>query len=326
MQKLCSVDEVRTMIEEGKKLLLAGAEKLLSGLPEGHWIGGTIPYFMADDGGEFSEEKIFVNILPDYIKRLKLNTYHEDTISNIYRDAFENGLSVIIIPSSSPTHMSFALNAPTYDDFAHSPLIGWISGINLNGEPGAKAKVFFGEKCKALEDGAVVMHMEIPSGKYAEIDIINIFKQGTGDIISFGENTFSVTECLVNGEKTNFADYLKENSVDTKFPLVADYAGAMINTSFQGVDEAEKKVTFYAPVFRDVEYRLAAPMENYMEEFSANMPAEDPDTIFFSCNCILNYLYCELEGKSTGGIKGPITFGEIAYQLVNQTLVFASIK
>jgi len=41
----------------------------------------------------------------------------------------------------------------------------------------------------------------------------------------------------------------------------------------------------------------------------------------FACNCILNYLYGKLEGKKTGDITGPITFGEIAHQLLNQTMV-----
>ena len=46
----------------------------------------------------------------------------------------------------------------------------------------------------------------------------------------------------------------------------------------------------------------------------------------FSCNCILNYLYAGLEGKRTGSITGPITFGEIAHQLLNQTIVQLYIR
>lgn len=46
----------------------------------------------------------------------------------------------------------------------------------------------------------------------------------------------------------------------------------------------------------------------------------------FACNCILNFLYSELEGKSTGAITGPITFGEIADQLMNQTLVYVQLE
>ena len=41
---------------------------------------------------------------------------------------------------------------------------------------------------------------------------------------------------------------------------------------------------------------------------------------------MLNYLYAELEGKKTGSIVGPITFGEIAYVLLNQTLVHLLIE
>ncbi|MFN7050994.1 MAG: DUF6976 family protein, partial [Gemmobacter sp.] len=71
---------------------------------------------------------------------------------------------------------------------------------------------------------------------------------------------------------------------------------------------------FYAPVFADVEYRLARRREGGVEPADAQQSA-------FSCNCILNYLYGGLEGKTTGGYTGPVTFGEVAYVLLNQTLV-----
>jgi hypothetical protein len=40
----------------------------------------------------------------------------------------------------------------------------------------------------------------------------------------------------------------------------------------------------------------------------------------------LNYLYANLEGKKTGHIVGPMTFGEIAYMLLNQTLVYLTFE
>jgi hypothetical protein len=46
----------------------------------------------------------------------------------------------------------------------------------------------------------------------------------------------------------------------------------------------------------------------------------------FSCNCILNFLYGGFEGKRINNFNGPITFGEIAYQLINQTLVYVLIE
>jgi hypothetical protein len=55
------------------------------------------------------------------------------------------------------------------------------------------------------------------------------------------------------------------------------------------------------------------------------MPEGLGHQIIFSCNCILNYLYSGLKGKKTAGITGPATFGEIAYQLLNQTMVYLRI-
>ena len=55
------------------------------------------------------------------------------------------------------------------------------------------------------------------------------------------------------------------------------------------------------------------------------MPKEINGSILFSCNCILNYQYAELEGEKTKGFTGPVTFGEVAYQLLNQTMVYLTI-
>ena len=38
-----SVEEISQLIANGKKLLLAGDENLLNKLPQGDWIGGSIP-------------------------------------------------------------------------------------------------------------------------------------------------------------------------------------------------------------------------------------------------------------------------------------------
>jgi hypothetical protein len=113
-----------------------------------------------------------------------------------------------------------------------------------------------------------------------------------------------------------------EKGLDVKLPLVADYNGALLNLSFQTVDLATRRVTLYAPVFEDVTYRIAAPLrQDYAEAFGRELAARAIQPVF-ACNCILNYLYGELEGKKIGDMVGPITFGEIAYMLLNQTMVY----
>lgn len=318
-----SVEEIGQLIANGKKLLLAGDENLLGKLPKGDWIGGSTPYFMSDKGGIITKEKIYANILPDYVSNIKIKTYDIASIKDVYKDCYDNGFSVIIIPAFSETHLSFAINAPDYKDFAVHPMIGWISGYYL-GDSGANAKSFAGNQSSASTKDAVVMHIELPKGKYADLDIINLFSQGDGDVLEFEESGFTAKDVYVNGTKMNFANYLKAKGIDTRLPLVADYNSVMINISIQNV--ATDKVDFYAPVFKGIQYKFASPVSNYIDAFKAVLANKNDVCPTFSCNCILNFLYSELEGKSTGDITGPITFGEIGYQLLNQTLVTLDIK
>lgn len=320
------VSSVEAFIRNGGKLILAGDEKVLSKLPAGTWIGGTIPYFMDNDGGVFTQEKIYVTKVPDYATNVVIKTYDVETIHQIYRDAPANGFSIIIIPAFSAMHTSFALNAPSYEGFATSPLVGWISGVSLDELANTSPKTFDGITTTGHENKAVVFHIELPQNKVADIQIVNIFQQGEGDTIQFSTDGFHAQEAYVNGKKVNFAEYIDQNGIDTKLPLVADMHGAMINTSFQQVSLAEKRVDFYAPIYTGIDYKIAKPIGDYVTDFQANVATDLGEKIFFSCNCILNYLYADLQGKSLLGITGPITFGEIAYQLLNQTMAYIVIE
>lgn len=316
---------VKAMIEAGKTLLLAGDEKSLRGLPPGAWIAGTIPYFMGEQGGVFTQDQIYVTELPDYILKAEVKVYDETNIHQVYDDAPPYGFSVIIIPASSPTLFTFALNAPSFAGFATRPLIGWIAGVALDEET-TTPKVFDGTRGQALENGAVVLHVNLPTTKLVEIGMVNIFEQGEGDTITFPQSGFSATDALINGQSKNFADYLAENAVDTKLPLVVDLYGAMINTSFQSIDLVKKKVNFFAPVFAGFRYKIAQPVGDYVSQFLTEVPAGVGENLFFSCNCILNYWYADLAGKKTADFTGPMTFGEIAYQLLNQTMAYLTIE
>jgi hypothetical protein len=205
----------------------------------------------------------------------------------------------------------------------NSPLVGWNAGVLLSEIADSRPKVFDGTTLQSFENAAVVLHATTNDDYVARIEIINPFKQSSGDTITFPHSGFAVTDCLVNGQPLNLFDYIQQNGVDTRWPLVADYAGAQINVSFQGTDDAIKRVRFYAPVFEDVEYRLADPLANLAEFFGKEFDARKVNPAF-SCNCILNFLYAELEGKRTGNATGPITFGEIAYMQLNQTLVYVT--
>ena len=80
-----------------------------------------------------------------------------------------------------------------------------------------------------------------------------------------------------------------------------------------------------APVCEDVVYRHAKPVDDYIEAFTNQVPTGSNDNVVFSCNFILSFMYSELKGKRAGDLVGPFTVGEVAYQLLNQTLVCLTI-
>lgn len=322
---LLEVDEVAALIRRGEALLLAGDEVPLRRLPAGRWIAGTIPYFMSEEGGVVDRRRIFVDTLPA-LRCVATRRYGERDIARIYADLPPDVLAVMIAPSWSRVHLAFALNAPSYERFATAPLLGWISGVHLSEVGRATPKVFHGATGEALEQEAVVMHLALPPGKTTELAILNIFEKGEGPAISFPSTGFSATVAEVDGVRQSFAAYVREAGLDTRLPLVADYCGARINVSFHEVDEAAGEVRFFAPVFAGVEYHHARPVGDYVDAFVSALPRGVERGIALSCNCILNYVHSSLEGRSTGRIVGPITFGEIAYQLLNQTMVYLTIS
>lgn len=319
--KLVSFDATKSMILQGRCLCIAGDEQLLEKLPKGVWIGGSIPYFMAAEGGLCDQERLYVTEIENFLGVPRISFYSADELKTLSTDAPANGYSIIIIPANSPAHEEYAANAPLYEDMYLKPIVGWISGVHLNDLQRLRPSVMNGQIGEPSSRQAVVMHVELDPNRVAEVHTINCFNQGQGDTIAFKESGFSVKNCLINGHETNFARYLKLGSADTRLPLVADYCGMLVNVSIKQVNE--DSVELYAPVFSGVDYRLAQPIDNYLDTFQQALPS-NTETIQFSCNCILNYLYSELEGKKIA-IGGPMTFGEVAYQLLNQTLVYLTV-
>lgn len=322
---LMTLAEARAAIESGLYLSIAAEESLLRQLPSGNWMAGSIPYFMGQNGGATSRDLLFVTTMPAMDVAPVMRWYDEARLDRVALDAPSNGLSVLIVPAFSEVHSRFAREAPSYEDMFMKPLVGWIAGVHLDDLGTSKPVVVNGQTLEFSTTKALAMHVPLPESIYPRIEILNLFEQGDGDVIRFPSTGFSARECTVNGQLTTLAQYLTDRKIDTRLPLVADYSGAMINVSFKAVDEAAGVVDFYAPVFDDIDYRIAGPVPDYAKAFGGALP-QDAHGAGWSCNCILNYLYGELEGKRTGPITGPMTFGEIAYQLLNQTMVYVTLE
>lgn len=321
---MATVEETSALLRARRALFVAGDESLLRRLPRGTWVGGTSAYFIAEEGGVQTRDRLCVSLVPDVATETAIHVYGPGTIERVYRDVPDNGFGLVVVPAESATLRAFALNAPRFENFACRPLIGWVAGVELPDLGKVAPRVFDGSSGQVLNDAAVVLHVSLPRTLSAEVGIVNIFERGEGDDLTFAEDGFAAREVLVAGKPTPFVRYLQERAVDTRLPLVADYNGAMVNISFQRVDVEAGEVRFYAPVFRGVHYRLARPVGDYVTAFSSQLP-EDLPRVAWSCNCVLNYIHAGLEGRRTPGFTGPATFGEIAYQLVNQTLVYLRI-
>ena len=321
---MLTVAEVTPLILAGRFLALAADENTLKSLPHGNWIAGTIPYFVGENGGLQTRDLIHVTDLAAADSGAKIVDYTLDTIPEIANDAPDNGYTVLIIPALSEIHTEYAKNSRDYPNLFLKPVIGWISGVHLDDLGKISPKVFNGMHGTFSDAQAVAIHVAVADHLLPVIRILNLFRQGDGDVLTFPEDGFAASACLINGQPANFAEYVTRNGLDLSRPLVADYHGAQINTSFQGVDEKNGVVNFYAPVFAGIEYKQAAPVGDYVHEFEA-LTADIHVDAHFACNCILNFLYGKLEGRPTGELTGPMTFGEIGYQLLNQTQVYLEL-
>jgi hypothetical protein len=305
--------------------VVAGDERVLSRLPKGNWIGGTITYLMTDEeGGLTTRDRLMVQKLPsDGKSAWTILVYDEDTIPRIIKDAPANGYTFLLIPAFSDVHLVYGKDAPNFKDIFSHPIMGWIAGVHFDDLGKNTPKVFNGKTGGSYDDKAVACHVPLPEGKTAEVDIVNIFEQSKGPDIRFEADGFTVTGCSIDGKKTNFAHWLTENKVDTQLPIIADYNGALINVSIRNIDMTMRTVSLYAPVFKGRIYRMAKPMLDYVKAFEL-ATSEIGHDVPFACNCILNYSYGKLEG-ARAGLAGPCTFGEIAYQLLNQTMVYFNV-
>lgn len=324
---LVRFEEVANRIRAGATLALAGSEKLLKQLPNGRWVGGTIPYFMGPSGGTVTDELIFLTELPaGCLQKVTIATYEVEHLPTLPSRTPAGGFSLVVLPAFSAVHLEWGRNSQSFPGLLNAPLLGWVSGHDLRpGQPQTRPLVFDGTTGTSWEDRAVALHVAVDSSVVPRVDIVNIFKQGTGPRVQFLKGGFSTEAAMVDGKVVEFGRWLRANQVDTRLPLVADYSGAHINVSFREVNASTREVSFFAPVFPEMEYRLAEAVGDYSQAFSRELASRGGQPAF-ACNCVVNFEHGKLEGRSTGTWQGPMSFGEIAWMLMNQTMAYLTLE
>lgn len=321
MNELTNLQQAQAIIKTGKFLIIAGDEKLLRQLPKGNWIGGTTPYFMGANGGVQTYEQVFITELPSCFTLEAIDVYDSTQLSLITSKCSEHGITFVLMPAFSQICKVFEESVTELEGIFVKNIAGWVSGFDLSDANG-KAWVFNGKNGEAYDNRVVVMHTSLPADKIVEMKTANVYRPNNDITITFEETSTEVKEAIINGQKLDFAKYIKDNNVDLNCPMIANFFGNTINVSFQS---AQDTVKFFAPVYDGVEYHFAYPVDDYYQEFEKVAPKED-DQVIFSCNCALNYTHGKLKNRKTGQFVGPITFGEIAHQVLNQSLVYITLK
>ena len=326
---LKTFEETCNLINEGNLLQIVGVEALLRKLPKGNWIGGTGEHFVTkESGGETTTEKLYVTqfaLGENDTKNYTVKEYNEETIKDMPKDAYSSGFSIVIVPFGTPIFLEYSKNSVNYEDIFLKNIVGWGTGFNMAQltNPVDTPLVFNGTTGDVLSNGAVVLHMELD--KNLSIGIINIFEADENSpVVTFPEETTSITKAFVDGNEVNFADYLESNNINLQNPLVGDYSGQNINSPYIPPIKDGTVVTG-TPVQPGVNYYFSKPIADYEKKIAESLDELKDKEILFSVNCVLNFIYGNLEGKKVESYSGSIAYGEIAYKMLTQTMVYIEV-
>lgn len=326
------------MIREGRVLLLAGAEADLASLPAGCWIGGTTGYFVTPRGSMPAEGQVFYTDFTAIASGASWRGFGAADIHQLAEHYPANGFAILILPGFSKLLGEVAGHIMEFDGLYNLPLMGWVSSVRLDGPqnilPPVRPKTFAGGP-RAEEERAAVLYVSLPPQYFAQLHIANLFSPGEGPDIRFLQPGQIIDgDCLIGGERGNLARYIEEKDIDRRLPLVADHEGALLNVAILQAEAADGRMTFLAPVSPALTYRFAEEVLDYEAEFTRAAEDIALDQAAHACICVLHYHHTGLaqpfqaadEPRRGPDITGPVTFGQIAYTVLNQTLTCLAIS
>ncbi|MBQ5549977.1 MAG: hypothetical protein IIT32_02845 [Bacteroidales bacterium] len=329
--KIFTKQEVINLINAGHVMLLSGSDKALSNLPKGKWVAGTTPYFM-DGTGKVDEENIFVDDFTDIAKNAKVEVFDTADVHNIAKHGYDNGFIVMSLPIDTEIYFEFSNKSLEYEGIYNNPLVGFVACCNFNdyGNFGQlKTFVGAGNYGQLFHNKAVALYVELPDNITARAEIINLdtIDYSTPKVV-FPKTSFFQSDCTIDGKPGNIAEYM-EKYVKPRMggngytQMITSQNGALINRDPKVVDLAKGTTSFFSPAYAGDEYYLVKPGNDYLAMFNEALKAKKSEIV--ACfSCISYFFGGSFEGKSI--IKnGCYAFGEIAYQLLNKTIVTLEI-
>ncbi len=324
-QGLCSPAEAALRIEQGHYLLLAGREAELATLPSGCWIGGTVAKFVGPQGGTKAAGQIYYADFTNVAEAVAWRSFDAQSLPELAQYYPPNGFAILLIPGCSQILGILAGGVMNYENIYDAPLTGWVSAVPLAERRHMRPKVFAGGP-EPHDERAAVMYVSLPQDMFAQLHIANLFSPGDGPDIQFlSSSPDAAQDCLIGGVRRNLDAYRVEARIDMRLPLVTDQDGALLNIGLLPGAEPGGALSLLAPVSPELTYRFAETVRDYADEFGAALAALDYGSAANACVCVLNYLHAGLEHARGLDFTAPVTFGQIAYTVLNQTFVCLEI-
>jgi hypothetical protein len=285
---LQSIPEVLAAITAGESLFLAGSRDVLSQLPRGSWIGGTICYFMAAEGSTEPQGSVYATGIPEFALGADVADYGLHNLSEIYSDAPPNGFTFLVLPADTEVLRAFAQQAPAWTGFLIRPVVGWVSGVRVDRIGEELPVVFNGRTGGVFEDRCAALHVWLPPGKMANLDTANADETSEAGVLPFPEP----------GARA------RETAGDLVSPHRAPVA--------RSADPSK-------PVFPGVDYRFVDFSGMESAGLARGTAALDR-RIAQARNCTLNYLYGSLE-RRLSSLPRPSPSGSGTSQQAGQSTI-----
>ena len=319
--KLYSKEQVIEFIKQGRIMHLCGNENTLKDLPKGNWVAGMSPYFM-DDVGKISDSKIYVDDFSFIAEDCEMATFDEVDIHEIAkRNKYSNGFIFMVLPIDSQVYYTFASHSLEYDHIYDNPVVGYVSSVHVEDYGKVQPKVAIGSESVLHADKAAVLYVKVSDRLRVRTEIMNLDTIDHDSApVRFPKNSFIQGDCLIDGKPGKIANYLEEQkSRIGHYPqLITSQNGALVIRDIKSVDLNTGEVIFFSPAYESDTYYTVKYNNDYFATFNRRLGRK---TDVIACmSCTSYFLQGDFEYRHID-FNGVYTFGEIAYQLLNKTIV-----
>ncbi|MBO7440653.1 MAG: hypothetical protein J6T96_03145 [Bacteroidales bacterium] len=319
--KLYTKEQVVEFIKEGRIMHLCGNEETLKDLPKGNWVAGMTPYFM-DEVGKICGNKIYVDDFSFIGEECEMATFDENNIAEIAkRNKYSNGFIFVVLPIDSQVYFTFANHSLEYENIYDNPVVGYVSSVLLEEYGKKQPKVAIGSEGVLHADKAAVMYVKVPDRLRVRAEIMNFDSiDDTTPSLKFPKTGFTQSDCLIDGKPGNIARYLEDvKSRIGHYPqLITSQNGALVNRDVKSVNLETGEAVFFSPAYESDVYYIVKVNKDYLGTFNRRLGRK---TDVIACvSCTSYFLQGDFEYRHID-FNGVYTFGEIAYQLLNKTIV-----